>query len=1047
MPQPASEVSGHPHSPLIHASVAHQARVRPDAVAIVQGDERVTYRELAGLTAAYAAALSERGVRPGQHIPVVMTRSPRYVAAVLAVLTCGAAYATLDARWPQRRLHGAVERLRAPLAVADVPLDLPVPVWTPARRDRTDAPRVACRPDDAATVFFTSGTTGEPKGVVTPHRATTRLFGPGTFADFGPGHVTAGGAALHWDAASLEIWGPLSTGGTVALVEDHYLTTPALARMVRDQGVDTLWLTASLFNAFVDECLPVFEGLRHVLTGGERLSPHHVRLFLRAHPTVRLTNGYGPVESCVFVTTHRVGPADCERGSGVPIGRAVPGTRVHVLDGARPCRPGETGEICVSGEGLALGYLDDAEKSAAHFPVRRVEGQDVRLYATGDLGFTTDDGTLHYVGRVDRQVKVRGHRIEPAAVEEVALSLPWVGSAVAVPVRGDGGAYDSVVLFCAAAPAVRPREGVAEVRTLLAGTLPPYSVPDRVELVDAIPLTPQGKADFRALLAGSAHGPHAAEAGGTTAYSPNGVALPGYWDSLALAEFRSLFGSGVRATSTLISLGGTSLDAIRLCSRLSSGLERPLSVAQFLLDPTPTGLARLLSDAHRRPPTRAAVSPSPPLSSGTGVPLTPQQAAFVLQHELDPSDSSTVCPLLWHVRGPLDVPALERALNDVQRRHESLRTVYRLAPHPVAEVGDGAVELRVEFPAGTAGPQSADDARSLVEETLLRPFALGRGEIWRCVYAPVNEREGFLGIGVHHVAVDGWSQALLLSEITRAHRARARGRSPRFRHPAPTLGEIHEECLRAGRPGEDGVQTAYWRAQTAYWKELLTGIPDLSAARPGPGGCEAAEAVEFVVGPEVTARIRAVAAAAGSTDFTALLACYAEAVARSTGQRDFGIGVPVVRRPGPLSLRALSCLIDVLCLRLPLGDAARPASALLPAVRRAVEAAFHHQEASFSDVVRAVRPPQTGRNPLFQTMFAYQNTPPAPLRLGGCAVSPLRVAPNAAMHELSCEVWPLDGARLLIDIRHKPGHVTRETARTVAEHYRSLLVELGDRPC
>ncbi|MEU6769534.1 AMP-binding protein [Streptomyces sp. NPDC046853] len=1028
MPQQVSEVSGHPHSGLIHESVAYLARTRPDAVALVHGVEHVTYGELDRIATAYAAALHARGVGPGQYVPVLMDRTVRYVAAVLGVLTCGAAYATLDRQWPRERLRRIVASLRAPLIVADAPVASPVPVWIPGAPGPAAPPRAGSHPDDAATVFFTSGTTGDPKGVVAPHRATTRLFGPDGFADFGPGHVTVSAAALHWDAASLEIWGPLTTGGTVVLAEDRYFAPSDLSRMVRDHGVDTLWLTASLFNAFVDEDLAAFRGVRHVLTGGERLSPHHVRAFLRAHPAARLTNGYGPVESCVFVTTHPVSPQDCGRDGGIPIGMAVSGTRVYVMDEGRLCRPGQVGEVCVGGDGLALGYIGDGSQAVVPFPTWRIGGQSVRVHATGDLGLWTEDGVLHYVGRADRQVKVRGHRIEPAAVEDLALTLPWVDKAVAVAAKDDDGAYRSLALFCAASTVGRPHDAANELRTLLARQLPPFSVPDRIELVDAIPLTAQGKADARALLALPPTGRDAAAA---VPEAAAGDLPPDPWHALALSEFNALLGPGAHATSTLTSLGGTSLDAIRLCSRLSGRGERPVSVARFLRDPTPAGLARLLAEARQTPPARPAPRPRTP-----GVPLFAQQAGFVLRHELDPSDAAEVCPLLWHVRGPLDIPALERALNDVQRRHEALRSAYRFTPDALADPARQADELRVQLPEPGIPARSADEARSRVEQALLRPFDLGRADIWRCVYVPVDEQEGCLGIAVHHAALDAWSQELLVSDLARAYRARLRGRLPRFHHPAPTLRQVYEEHRQATLP--DGLG-----AQTAYWANLLRDVPDLPGTRPGSGDRASLDAAEFVLGPDVGARIHALAVAARTTDFVPLLACYATAVARATGQRDFGIGVPVVRRPGPYSLRAVSCLIDVLCLRLPPADPDGPVHASLPAVRRAVTEAFRHQEAPFSHVVRAVAPLRTGRNPLFQTMFAYQNTPPARLELGNCTVTPHRVMPREAMQELTCEVWPLQHAGMRVEIRRQSGRHAHMTATTVADHYRSLLMELS----
>jgi non-ribosomal peptide synthetase component F len=283
-------------------------------------------------------------------------------------------------------------------------------------------------------------------------------------------------APAAWDAFSLELWGMLTTGGTVVIVPDDHLLPHVLQHHIVDDGVNTAWLTASLFNLFVDLEPDCFKGLSHLLSGGERLSPAHVGEFLARHPEVRLTNGYGPVESCVFATCHRVTPADVTRPDGIPLGRPVPQTGVHLEDG----------EILISGAGLALGYLGDPELTAARFAGGR--------YRTGDRGVLDDDGLLHFRGRVDRQVKIRGHRIEPAEIEAAAGGLAGVRSCAVVPVPGAAGGFDRLALFFVGSVAA------PEVRRRLRAVLPPYAIPDTVRQVDAMPVTANGKADERALL-------------------------------------------------------------------------------------------------------------------------------------------------------------------------------------------------------------------------------------------------------------------------------------------------------------------------------------------------------------------------------------------------------------------------------------------------------------------------------------------------------------------------------------------------------------------
>ncbi|MGF1427370.1 amino acid adenylation domain-containing protein [Kitasatospora sp. LaBMicrA B282] len=491
---------------LIHHAVAWQARTRPGACALVHAGERTGYAELDAAADAYAAELQRLGVGPGDLVPVLVRRSPELVAVLLAVLRCGAAYSALDHRWPAERMLAVTAALRAELLVADRPLPgFAGRCWGPPAGGLAAAARsgavpepVAVDPSSPAMVFFTSGTTGRPKGVLSPHRATTRLFAGRSFADFGRGRVMTQAAPVPWDAFALELWGMLTTGGTSVIVPGDQLFPGELRELTASAGVDTVWLTASLFNLFVDEDLDCFTGLRQVMTGGERLSVPHVRAFVERHPQIGLLNGYGPVESCVFATTRAVRPADCDAPHGIPVGRPAPGTAVHLLDGERAVEGGTPGEICLAGDGLALGYLDNPAATAEKFVTVRLDGVPTPLYRTGDLGSQDDGGVLHYLGRADRQIKISGYRVEPAEIEQAALRLPGVRECAVLPVPDPSGAVDRLALFYRGAAGCPPP---AELQHALAGELPHYMVPPTVRRLDALPRSANGKLDQPALLA------------------------------------------------------------------------------------------------------------------------------------------------------------------------------------------------------------------------------------------------------------------------------------------------------------------------------------------------------------------------------------------------------------------------------------------------------------------------------------------------------------------------------------------------------------------
>jgi amino acid adenylation domain-containing protein len=498
---------------LIHRAVARYAAARPAVTALACRGQAIGYRLLDAAADSYAAGLADRGVGPGCVVPVLGPRSARLVVAQLAVLKCGAAYACVDERWPAARVTNILRQVAPVLVVADGPQHaagfavhrLPAADLTAvaARGGRVAEP--AIRDTMPATVFFTSGTTGGAKGIVCPHRAVTRMFQPGGLAGFGPGHATPQAAPVPWDMYAFELWGQLTSGGTCVLVEEDHLLPGTLRDLVRSHGVDTLWLTTSLFNLFMDEDPECFRGLCRVLTGGEKLSPGHVRRFLGQHPGIALRNGYGPAENCMLTTTRLVRPEDCDMPNGIPVGTPVPGTEVLVIDaGGQPCQPGQPGEVCIAGTGLAVGYLARPELTREKFPVLDLGGEPRRVYRSGDAGVLDHDGVLHYLGRQDQQIKMTGYRIELAEIEQAARRLTGVRDCVVLPVTASDGSVARLALFYLAESDDRKPASLGndplQVREGLTRLLPAYLVPATVRITQRFPVTANGKLDRAELL-------------------------------------------------------------------------------------------------------------------------------------------------------------------------------------------------------------------------------------------------------------------------------------------------------------------------------------------------------------------------------------------------------------------------------------------------------------------------------------------------------------------------------------------------------------------
>ena len=559
-----------------------QADSAPDAVAIVGADgsgKTLTYRQLDQQANRLAGWLTQEGVGPESTVGVVLNRSADYVVAILAILKAGATYVPIDARLPADRRALLIHEAGIRFVIGG---DLGRPALSdPAVTGfdlATAGPRLARQSADRlgrlssplapAYVMFTSGSTGIPKAVVVPHRAIVRLVRQTSYLQLTRDDVILAAAPVSFDASTFEIWGSLLNGGRLILYPGDPPEPRELARLLKRHRVTTLWLTAGLFHLVVDSVPEALTGLRHLLAGGDVLSPAHVRRALAALGGGTLINGYGPTENTTFTCCHRM-TVEADVDDPVRIGRPISNTRVYLLDQAmEPVPTGVRGELWTGGDGLALGYLNDPALTAERFrPDPFSSEPGARMYRTGDLARYRADGVLEFLGRVDNQIKIRGFRIEPGEVEAALRRHPGVTAAVVTARPSPTGERQLIgyVVVEGSAP-VAPEN----VLTSLRRSLPEYAVPTHCLVVPAIPLTANGKVDLDAL-------PPPAEPALSTsvAFAPDGLET----QLLAIWE-KVLAVSGIGLRDNFFDLGGSSLLGIRLLADLERLLGRrvPASV-------------------------------------------------------------------------------------------------------------------------------------------------------------------------------------------------------------------------------------------------------------------------------------------------------------------------------------------------------------------------------------------------------------------------------------------------------------------------------------
>ena len=582
----------------IHHAFAAVVAARGDKTALVHAGGTMSYRALDAAAERIADHLAAQAVGPGAFVGLWAEASPAAIIAILGILKAGAAYLPLDPSYPTRlidfirqdsapalMLISRAERhrlqpLHGHLLVIEDLLDTPPPAAFGVA-----APGA---PDQLAYVMYTSGSTGRPKGVMVPHRAVLRLVLGADYADFGADQVFLQQAPLAFDAATFEIWGALLNGATLAIPAGGRASLDDIAEAIERFGVTTLWLTAGLFHLMVDHRLDSLRPLSQLLAGGDVLSAAHVRRLRQAIPGCRLINGYGPTENTTFSCCYTV-PADLPAGS-VPIGRPIHGTTAHVLDEAgRPVAAGESGELYLGGLGLAHGYLNQPKLTAERFVADPFDGRPgQRLYRTGDLVRVLSDGNLEFQGRVDRQVKINGKRIELDEIEAVSRQSALIRDAAAV-VRETGG-VKSIQLFVVADGTLDP----AAFRRFLAEELPDYMIPARIVPLERLPLSPTGKLDRARLVEPE----------------PSAAAITVVGESVhrvRAAWAQALGHENFGADDNFFDLGGTSLQLVGIHATLQTAFGRTLPLVELFAHPTVRSLARWL-DGSTTAPTAAAVS-------------------------------------------------------------------------------------------------------------------------------------------------------------------------------------------------------------------------------------------------------------------------------------------------------------------------------------------------------------------------------------------------------------------------------------------------------
>ncbi|MFE2042882.1 amino acid adenylation domain-containing protein [Streptomyces sp. NPDC059477] len=951
---------------------AHVART-PDAVAIVQGERRLSYGALDAASDRVAGYLHAQGVRRGDRVAVRLERSAELIGVLLGVWKAGAAYIPVDSAYPAERVAFVLTD-SAPALTLDAPaLTLDAPP-SPGSGDGPSPSYGGPTGDDLAYVMYTSGSTGTPKGVAVPQGAVAALAGDGGWR-VGPGDTVLFHAPHAFDISLFEVWVPLATGARIVVAEPGIAVDAAAIRRHLASGVTHVHVTAGLFRVLADEAPDCFAGAREVLTGGDVVPPEAVRRVREACPDLRVRHLYGPTESTLCATWHTIEPG-AHSGAQLPIGRPLAGRQVHLLDDAlRPVAPGVTGELYLSGAGLAHGYLRRAALSAERFVASPFAAGE-RMYRTGDLARRTEDGELVFAGRADAQVKIRGFRVEPGEVETALAALPGVGQAV-VAVREDRPGEKRLIGYVVPdGEHARPEW----LRTELARTLPDYMVPAALVLLDTLPLTANGKVDHRALPA--------PELAATTTREPRTPA-----ERLICALFADVLGrERVGVDDSFFELGGDSIMSMQLAAR---GTRKGVRFrAQDVFEhETPAALAAVaVLEAGARP-----TAPDVPLLVLTADesaeltaevprlaevwPLTPLQEGLLFHAAYD-EQGPDVYEGQWvlELRGPLDTARLRAAWEGVAARHPTLRAgFHRLGSGRLVQ----AVVTDVRVPwreVDLAGLGAADTEARLAEQAereRAERFDPARPPLLRLVLIRLSAEVHRLIVVTHHILFDGWSMSVVLNEVSALYESggdtfgqSGGGASGKSGGDAAGLGpapSFRDHLAWLARQDKEAARTA-WRAE-------LAGVDEPTLVDPLGRAADSAAAgyLTRALPEEFTARLVAFARGAGLTVNTLVQGAWALVLARLTGRTDVVFGAPVAARP--TELPGVEGMVGVFMNTVPVRvelDGERPALELLTGLQGRQSALLGAHHLGLSELQRL-----TGSRSAFDSVLVFENYPRA----------------------------------------------------------------------
>ncbi|MHC8327941.1 non-ribosomal peptide synthetase [Pseudomonas sp. LB1P83] len=1035
---------------LVHQRIAAQAQATPDALAVQAGELTLSYGQLNAQANRLAHRLLASGVGPGQRVGLAMRRGPQLIVSLLAVLKSGAAYVPLDPKYPAQRLAYMIEDSRLDLLLCESGLlsDVPLPSHITRLSLGEQADELAGYPEtdplnravaeDLAYVIYTSGSTGLPKGVAIAHGALREFCqSAAEYSVLDASDRVLQFATFSFDGFVEQCYPPLCVGAALVMRGDDLWDATQLADEIVRRGVTLADLPAAYWYLLARECasgvIKTLGDLRQVHVGGEAMSVEGLRLWHEAglNP-VRLLNTYGPTEATVVSSVHECRLTDASDSFGVPIGQAIPGRALYVLDSAGQLLPaGGVGELCIGAPAsLAQSYFDRPALTAERFlpdPFAREPG--ARLYRSGDLARYNSAGDLEYAGRIDHQVKIRGLRIETGEIEACLQARDHVRAAAVIAQDGPTGAQ--LVAYVVSndvglpdAEASVQAQWIDQLKSALRQALPEYMVPAHLVLLAALPLNNNGKLDRNALpKVDLAQGPH-------TCVAPQSeleIQLGRIWEAVLQTP-------SIGLTDHFFERGGHSLLATQVISRVRHELTLDVPMRTLFEHPTLGDFAACCATFQH-----SVTLPMIALERGQPMPLSYAQERQWFLWQLEPDSAAYHVPSALRLHGPLDVSALQRSVDRLVARHEPLRTTFRQDDEHTVQIihPQGSVDIHQQ-----TLEADEDTIPGWVQMQIRQPFDLTSGPLLRINLLQVAADDHVLVITQHHIVSDGWSMQVMVQELVELYASEHAGQP----HPLTPLTLQYADFAQWQRQwmdaGERERQLAYWVARLGGEQPVLE-LP-LDHTRPAVQSYRGAR-LDLALDSNLSTQLHDVARREGVTLFMLLLASFQILLHRYSGQNDVRVGVPIANRNRAETEGLIGFFVNTQVMRGQI-DGELSVRDLLEQTRQAALGAQSHQDLPFEQLVDALAPERSlSRSPLFQVLFNHQSAEAPRAGLDNLRIESLAWDSATAQFDLTLDSTETE-AGLRVSLTYATDVFEASTIARMASHWQSLLAGIVAEP-